>query len=96
MRFKDGDKVRIIKPLGIVYDKGYEDSTTTANQQWIDSMDYCDGKEVTLEKFDDKGGWRGRVDDGGKHWFLEDWLQPIGVHVDGNTSDAYDRAMSIL
>ena len=90
MKYKIGDKVRIVKPKGLKYDERYVDSTTVQSSVWIRGMDSLIGSEHILDKIKSGQGWRLH----GYWYFLEDWLEYANNTT--NTNDKFNDAMSIL
>lgn len=87
MKFKKGNKVRIIKPVGVMDSVVYKDSTSYMISVWVDKMDAYIGDTFIIDKGSD-AGWFGTI----KGWgFLEDWLELVD-----NPISAYDDAMSIV
>jgi len=86
MKFKKGDKVRIVKPVDIEDDVVYYDSTSDMSSVWVDKMDGCIGHTFIIGDLCDDG-WLGH----GGWQFLEDWLEFVD-----NPVSSYDDAMSIV
>ena len=85
MKFKEGDKVRIVKPKGLQDMKNCIDSSSIITNRWIPEMDMYDGTVFTLNALTPKG-WSFAL-----YGYLEDWLELV-VDVD----DKFNDAMSIL
>jgi len=90
MKFKKGDTVRVVKPVGLKHAVMVDDSTSSANCCWVSEMDDYIGDVFTLDTFDRQFGWDATFTQDG-NWFLEDWLEFYD-----NPVDTFDDAMSIL
>lgn len=78
MKFKVGDKVRVVKPMSVDVTT-YKDSTSDASNTWADDdMDECVGNIYKLEEFNAGAGWA-ITDTNLNDWFhfLEDWLELV-------------------
>ena len=92
MKYKSGQKVKIVKPSRVVYGVQYTDDTTNVQLTWSRGMDQYHGTVVTLDEFDRKVGWS-IVETGIGYQYLECWLEPISTN---DPNAAYDRAMGIV